>query len=83
MKKKEIIFTEAEKEIMNELQENMGMTKIEAADHVTHYKRNLAFYYEQKGNFELAEHLLKELGEWDESRRDMQKASHQDIILPE
>jgi len=80
---KEIIFTEAEKEIMEELQETMGMTKIDAANHVVHYKRNLAFYHESKGNFALAEHLLKELGEWDESRRGMQKASHADIILPD
>ena len=77
------IFTEAEKEIMEQLQETMGMTKIEAAEHMVHYKRNLAFYYEQKGQFELAEHLLRELGEWDDDHKEMQQAAHQDIILPD
>jgi hypothetical protein len=77
-----VIFSEAEKEIIENLQETMGLSIFEATDHVVKYKRNLALYHEQKGNFALAEHLLKELGEWDESRRDMQKATYQDIINP-
>jgi len=76
-----VIFSEAEKEIMENLQETMGLSAIEAADNVVRYKRNLALYYEQKGNFELAKHLLIELGEWDDSRE--QKSTYQDIIMPE
>ena len=78
-----VIFTEPEKEIIEEMQETMGMTLIEATDNMVHYKRNLALYHEQKGNVELAEHILRELGEWDESRRTMQQSIYQDIILPE
>jgi hypothetical protein len=68
---------------MEELQSTMGFTKIDAAEHVINYKRNLAYYYEQKGQFDLAEHLLKELGEWTEDRRKTQQANYQDLILPE
>lgn len=78
-----VTFTEPELEIIENMRETMGMTLIEATDNMVLYKRNLAFYHESKGNFLLAEHLLKELGEWDESRRDMQTASHQSIILPD
>ena len=79
-----VIFTEPEKELIRHLQETMGMSILESTESMIKYKRNLAFYHEQKGNFALAEHLLKELGEWDESRRELQKeqAVHQDIILP-
>lgn len=75
-------LTEAEKEVVENLRDTMGMTKIEAFEHVVNYKRNLAFHYEQKGNFELAEHILKELGEWTEERRKYQQANHPEIILP-
>ena len=78
-----VILTEAEKEIIEEMRETMGMSLLEATEHIVQYKRNLALYYEQKGNVELAEHLLKELGEWDESRRDTMKSQYQDIILPD
>jgi hypothetical protein len=58
-----VILTEAEKEIIEHMRETMGMSLIDATDHVIQYKRNLALYHEQKGNIDLAEHLLKELGE--------------------
>ena len=78
-----VILTEAEKEIIEHMRETMGMTLIEATDNVILYKRNLALHYEQTGNLDLAEHLLKELGEWDESRRDEMKSQYPDIILPD
>ena len=77
-----VIFSEAEKEIMETMQETMGYTKIYAADCMVLYKRNLALYHEEKGNIVLAEQLLKELGEWDESRRESMRSTHQDIIIP-
>jgi len=79
----EVIITEAEREIIEHMRETMGMTLIEATEHVIQYKRNLALHYEQTGNVELAEHLLKELGEWDESRREEMKSQYQSIILPD
>ncbi len=81
-KMKKVIFTEAEHEIIASLQETMGFSKMKATDCVVQYKRNLALYHEQKGNIALAEHLLKELGEWDESRRESMKSQYQDIIIP-
>jgi len=80
---KKVILTEAEKEIIEQMRETMGMTLIEATDSVILYKRNLALHHEQTGNLELAEHLLRELGEWYDGRHDDMKTNYQKIIIPD
>ncbi len=84
-----VYFSPPEKEIIESLQEIYGITYIEAADQVIGQKRELAFLHQRRGNFALAENILKELNEWnDEVAQDMEKMKthvtpSKKIILPD
>lgn len=78
----------AEKEIIKTIQEMFGVTELEATEQHIMSKRELAYVYAQRGQFELAEHLYKELDEWNEEIRDWfkeirAKKEPKKIIVPE
>lgn len=67
----EVYFNIAEKEIIEALRENFGITYLEACEQVLKQKQQAAYMYSCRGEFDLAEHLLKEINEWnDEVARD-------------
>lgn len=74
-----------EQNIVDELQRNFDLTKIEATDHVLAQKRELAFIHHTKGNFELARQLMIELDDWsEEAEQDYQiweKSKTKKIII--
>lgn len=76
----------AEKEIIAAIQEQFGITELEAVEQHLAGKRHLAFIQAQRGNLALAEHLIKELDEWNDEMRDELKRisdlSTKRIILP-
>ncbi len=57
-----------ELEMLKHLMEGAGLTEQEALDEVINYKREQALLHEEKGNWELAKHLLKSIDQWDGSR---------------
>jgi hypothetical protein len=63
MQRGKLYLSVGEEEIVKALVQNFGVTEIEAVDHVVKQKRELAFIHEMRGNTELAEQLMKELGE--------------------
>lgn len=79
----------AEKEIIAALQQQFGITEIEATEHHLQSKRELAYIYARRGNAELAEHLFKQLDEWNSEikleveRMSAPKVSEKTIILPQ
>lgn len=84
-----IHFDLGEIEIMKRLMENDICTEAQAINEVIGYKREQAMYYEELGNFALAEHLWKSIDEWDDSRAEAYKAAAEiladarnDIIIP-
>lgn len=83
-----VYFSPPEEEIIESLQEIYGITYLEAANQVIMQKRELAFMHQRRGNFALAETLLKELEEWnDDVAEEFEKqktyGSSKKIILPE
>jgi len=84
----EVYFNIAEKEIIEALRESFGITYMEACEKVIQQKKQAAFMYSQQGNFDLAEHLLREINEWnDEVARDFDNRGRNvvkdvKIILP-
>lgn len=80
-------FSSPEEEIIESLQEIYGITYLEAANAVICQKRELAFIHQQRGHFELAKTILKELDEWnDEVAEEFERletyGSKKNIILP-
>ncbi len=61
-----VYFSPPEEEIIESLREIYGITYLEAADQVIMQKRELAFMHQRRGNFALAETILKELDEWND-----------------
>lgn len=59
-----IYFSVGEQDIIKALQETFEITYVEACERVIEQKRQAAYAYSMKGQFDLAEHLLKELDEW-------------------
>lgn len=66
MNKKEPYFSIAEKEIIDSLQEIYGIGVIEATEQVLRQKRQAAYGLSLQGNFALAEHMLREINEWND-----------------
>ncbi len=58
-----LIFSVGEQEIIQILQEGFNQSFIQAVDHVVNQKRDLASQHRRMGNIELADQLLKEIGE--------------------
>ena len=84
-----IHFDLGEIQIMKRLMENDICTEAQAINEVIGYKREQAVYYEELGNFALAEHLWKAIDEWDDTRAEAYKAAteiiednNQKIIVP-
>lgn len=67
---KNIHLTIAEKEWLGVMMRQFGCTEQEALEEIIVYKREQAFGYEQKGNHELARHLLMQIDEWDDTREE-------------
>jgi len=61
---KDVYFSVAEEEMIASLQEIYNVTETEAVKAVISNKKQNAWMYQQRGNLELAEVLLRELGEW-------------------
>jgi len=83
-----VYFSPPEEEIIESLQEIYEITYLQAATSVINQKRELAFMWQQRGNFELAKTLLKELDEWnDEVAAEFERmetyGTKKTIILPD
>lgn len=81
-----VYFSPPEEEMIESLQEIYGITHLEACEQVIMQKRQLAFMHHQRGAFELAKTILKELDEWnDELEEEFQQqktyGSEKKIIL--
>jgi len=63
-----VYFSPPEEEMIDSLKEIYGIGHLQACETVILQKRQNAFVYQQRGNLELAEVLLKELGEWTDDR---------------
>lgn len=63
----DVYFSPAEEEMIVSIQEIYGVTEYEAKKAVISNKKQNAWMYQQRGNLELAEVLLRELGEWNET----------------
>jgi len=61
---KNVYFSVAEEEMIASLQEIYNVTEAQAVQSVISNKKQNAWMYQQRGNLELAEVLLRELGEW-------------------
>lgn len=61
---KDVYFSVAEEEMITSLQEIYNVTEAQAVESVICNKRQNAWMYQQRGNLELAEVLLRELGDW-------------------
>lgn len=71
MDNKQVYFNIAEKEIIELLVEEFKITHLQACTQVIAQKREAAWRYSQRGNFDLAEHMLREICEWnDEVEKD-------------
>jgi hypothetical protein len=69
-----------EKEMLQHLIDDFNLTERQALDEVIGYKREQALLYEQQGNLALAEHILKSIDEWDDSRAQIHKALEGETI---
>ena len=84
----EVYLGPAEEEMIESLMEMYGIEYEQARNTVIRDKKQNAFMYQQRGNLELAEVLLKELGEWNETWEEEYKQLRKDgkeykkIILP-
>lgn len=85
-----IHFDLGEMEIMKHLMMNDVCTEAEAIEQVIDYKREQVMVYERCGNYDLAEHLLKSIDEWDDTRaeeykiaRELLKDTNQKLIVPQ
>ena len=65
-KLEDVYFCPAEEEMIQSLMEIYNITEYQAKETVVRDKRQNAFMYQQRGNLELAEVLLRELGEWND-----------------
>lgn len=63
----DVYFSPPEEEMIQSIQEIYGVTEYEAKKAVISNKKQNAWMYQQRGNLELAEVLLRELGEWNET----------------
>lgn len=61
-----VYFSPPEEEIIESLQEIYEITYLEASHQVIMQKRELAFLHQMRGNFLLAETILRELDEWND-----------------
>jgi len=72
--KNEIYFSVAEKEIIEWMVRQVGVTQIEAVEHVLAQKRELAYIHQRRGNIELARQILTEINEWSsDAEKDFQE----------
>jgi hypothetical protein len=84
----DVYFSPAEEEMIESIQEIYGVTEYEAKKAVISNKKQNAWMYQQRGNLDLAEVLLKELGEWNETWEEEFEAlreagkEYKKIILP-
>lgn len=58
-----LIFSIGEQEIIESLQRDFNQTFIQAVDHVIAQKRYYAEIWRRRGNTELADQILREIGE--------------------
>ncbi len=58
-----LIFSIGEQEIIDYLIHNFNQTFTQAVDHVCKQKREAATLYRRQGAYELADQLLREIGE--------------------
>lgn len=58
-----LIFSVGEQEIIRDLQENFNQPFLKAVDLVIEQKRHTAMIWRRRGNHELADQLLREIGE--------------------
>ena len=63
----DVYFSPPEEEMIESIQEIYGVTEYEAKKAVISNKKQNAWMYQQRGNLDLAEVLLRELGEWNET----------------
>jgi len=63
----EVYFSVAEEEMIESIIEIYGVTEVQAKASVISNKKQNAWMYQQRGNLELAEVLLRELGEWNDT----------------
>ena len=63
----DVYFSPPEEEMIESIQEIYGVTEYEAKQAVISNKKQNAWMYQQRGNLDLAEVLLRELGEWNET----------------
>lgn len=84
---KNIHLNIAEKEWLGVMIRQFGCTEQQALDEIIVYKREQAYGYKQKGNYELERQLLQEIDEWDDMREEdykqrVSKGKEVKIILP-
>jgi len=85
---KDVYFSVAEEEMITSIIEIYGVTEAKAVESVISNKRQNAWMYQQRGNLELAEVLLRELGEWnstwEETFAELREAGkeYKKLILP-
>lgn len=65
MQRGDVYLSAAEEEFVEALQNQLGVTEILAVEKVVAHKRDSAFMWAAKGYPELAEQLLKEIGQWE------------------
>ncbi len=70
---KNIHLSIAEKEWLGVMMRQFGCTEQQALDEIIVYKREQAYGYKLKGNFELERQLLQEIDEWDDTREEEYK----------
>jgi hypothetical protein len=58
-----LIFSVGEQEIIESLQRDFNQTFVQAVDHVIAQKRYYAYVWRCRGNTELADQIMKEIGE--------------------
>lgn len=83
--KQEIYFSIAEQEIMDWMVRQVGITCIEAVEHMLAQKRELAYIHGMRGNLALQRQILQEINEWnDQAEQDYQNIAQQEkkIYLP-
>lgn len=65
---KNIHLSIAEKEWLGVMMRQFACTEQEALEEIIVYKREQAYGYKQKGNYDLERQLLQEIDEWDDAR---------------
>jgi len=71
MKNQKVYFSLAEEEIIETLVTEFNVTALQAQHQVLSQKREAAYRFSMRGNFDLAEHMLREICEWnDEVEKD-------------